>query len=50
VAVDASQAVISGAFSVSREAVRLGYLPHLTVRQGGLTRPGHPDSHGDREE
>ena len=28
----ASQAVISGAFSVSRQAVRLGYLPHLTVR------------------
>ncbi|HEX3788057.1 MAG TPA: KUP/HAK/KT family potassium transporter [Pseudonocardiaceae bacterium] len=29
----ASQAVISGAFSVSRQAVRLGLLPHLTVRQ-----------------
>jgi KUP system potassium uptake protein len=28
----ASQAVISGAFSVSRQAVRLGYLPNLTVR------------------
>lgn len=28
----ASQAVISGAFSVSRQAVRLGYLPHLRVR------------------
>jgi len=28
----ASQAVISGAFSVSRQAVRLGFLPHLTVR------------------
>jgi KUP system potassium uptake protein len=27
----ASQAVISGAFSVSRQAVRLGFLPHLTV-------------------
>jgi KUP system potassium uptake protein len=29
----ASQAVISGAFSVSRQAVRLGFLPRLTVRQ-----------------
>ncbi|MCE3555250.1 potassium transporter Kup [Pseudonocardia sp. RS11V-5] len=29
----ASQAVISGAFSMSRQAVRLGYLPQLTVRQ-----------------
>ena len=28
----ASQAVISGAFSVSRQAVQLGYLPRLTVR------------------
>ena len=28
----ASQAVISGAFSVSRQAERLGYLPRLTVR------------------
>jgi KUP system potassium uptake protein len=28
----ASQAVISGAFSVTRQAVRLGYLPRLTVR------------------
>jgi KUP system potassium uptake protein len=28
----ASQAVISGAFSVSRQAVRLGFLPRLTVR------------------
>ena len=28
----ASQAVISGAFSVSRQAVRLGVLPRLTVR------------------
>ncbi|MDO5697599.1 MAG: KUP/HAK/KT family potassium transporter [Dermatophilus congolensis] len=28
----ASQAVISGAFSVSRQAVRLGLLPRLTVR------------------
>lgn len=29
----ASQSVISGAFSVSRQAERLGYLPRLTVRQ-----------------
>jgi len=29
----ASQAVISGAFSVSRQAVRLGYLPNLHIRQ-----------------
>ena len=28
----ASQAVISGAYSVSRQAVRLGYLPRLNVR------------------
>jgi KUP system potassium uptake protein len=28
----ASQAVISGAFSVARQAMRLGFLPHLTVR------------------
>jgi KUP system potassium uptake protein len=29
----ASQAVISGAYSVSRQALRLGYLPHLRIRQ-----------------
>jgi KUP system potassium uptake protein len=28
----ASQAVISGAYSVSRQAVRLGYLPNMTIR------------------
>ena len=28
----ASQAVISGAFSVSRQAMRLGFLPNLTIR------------------
>ena len=28
----ASQAVISGAYSVSRQALRLGFLPHLRVR------------------
>ncbi len=29
----ASQAVISGAYSVSRQAMRLGFLPHLRIRQ-----------------
>jgi len=29
----ASQAVISGAFSVTRQAVQLGFLPPLTIRQ-----------------
>ena len=29
----ASQAVISGAFSLTRQAVQLGYLPRLTIRQ-----------------
>jgi KUP system potassium uptake protein len=29
----ASQAVISGAFSVTRQAIQLGFLPTLTVRQ-----------------
>ncbi|GAB3946911.1 hypothetical protein GCM10027614_41230 [Micromonospora vulcania] len=29
----ASQSVISGAFSVSREAMRLGFLPRLRIRQ-----------------
>src|SRR4029453_1431371 len=28
----ASQAVISGAFSVTRQAVTLGFLPRLTIR------------------
>jgi len=28
----ASQAVISGAFSVTRQAMQLGFLPHLTIR------------------
>jgi len=36
----ASQAVISGAFSVSRQAVRLGYLPHLTVRHTSTVESG----------
>ncbi len=29
----ASQAVISGAFSVTRQAIRLGFLPYLSIRQ-----------------
>jgi KUP system potassium uptake protein len=36
----ASQAVISGAFSVSRQAVRLGFLPHLTVRHTSRQESG----------
>jgi KUP system potassium uptake protein len=36
----ASQAVISGAFSVSRQAVRLGFLPHLTVRHTSSRESG----------
>jgi KUP system potassium uptake protein len=36
----ASQAVISGAFSVSRQAIGLGLLPRLTVRQTSGTETG----------
>jgi KUP system potassium uptake protein len=36
----ASQAVISGAYSVSRQAVRLGYLPNLTVRHTSTKERG----------
>jgi KUP system potassium uptake protein len=36
----ASQAVVSGAYSVSRQAVRLGYLPNLTVRQTSTRESG----------
>ncbi|OFE16743.1 potassium transporter Kup [Humibacillus sp. DSM 29435] len=36
----ASQAVISGAFSVSRQAERLGYLPRLTVRHTSQVESG----------
>ncbi|MGX7679124.1 potassium transporter Kup [Jatrophihabitans sp. DSM 45814] len=36
----ASQAVISGAYSVSRQAVRLGFLPHLTIRQTSTSESG----------
>ena len=34
----ASQAVISGAFSVTRQAVQLGFLPRLTIRQTSAAR------------
>ncbi|MBV9919891.1 MAG: potassium transporter Kup, partial [Pseudonocardia sp.] len=36
----ASQAVISGAFSMSRQAMRLGYLPQLTVRHTSTVEGG----------
>ena len=36
----ASQAVISGAFSVSQQAVRLGFLPHLTVKHTSTRESG----------
>lgn len=36
----ASQAVISGAYSVSRQAERLGYLPRLTVRHTSTVERG----------
>jgi KUP system potassium uptake protein len=36
----ASQAVISGAFSLSRQAVQLGYLPRLEVRHTSATEIG----------
>jgi KUP system potassium uptake protein len=36
----ASQAVISGAFSVTRQAVRLGFLPRLTILHTSRHEPG----------
>ncbi len=36
----ASQAVISGAFSMTRQAVRLGYLPHLKITHTSATERG----------
>jgi KUP system potassium uptake protein len=36
----ASQAVISGAFSVARQATRLGYLPRVRVRHTSPDEPG----------
>lgn len=39
-AVIASQAVISGAFSVTRQAIQLGYLPRLHIQHTSDTRIG----------
>jgi KUP system potassium uptake protein len=39
-AVIASQAVISGAFSLARQAARLGYLPSLEIRHTSPSDPG----------
>ncbi len=36
----ASQALISGAFSLARQAIQLGYLPRATVRHTSSTMPG----------
>ncbi len=36
----ASQAVISGAFSMTRQAIQLGYLPRLTIRHTAVTQIG----------
>lgn len=36
----ASEAVISGAYSIARQASRLGYLPHLRVRHTSATAAG----------
>jgi KUP system potassium uptake protein len=36
----ASQAVISGAFSITRQAIQLGYLPRLEVRHTSATEIG----------
>jgi KUP system potassium uptake protein len=36
----ASQAVISGAFSMSRQAVRLGFLPHLRIQHTSQLQEG----------
>jgi KUP system potassium uptake protein len=36
----ASQAVISGAFSVTRQAVQLGYLPRMAIRHTSATEIG----------
>src|SRR5207245_3510687 len=39
-AIIASQAVISGAFSITRQAIQLGYLPRLEVRHTSETEIG----------
>ena len=39
-AVIASQAVISGVFSLARQAIQLGYLPRLTVKHTSDSEQG----------
>ena len=39
-AVIASQALISGAFSLTQQAVQLGYSPRVTVVHTSRRRPG----------
>jgi KUP system potassium uptake protein len=39
-AIIASQAVISGAYSVTRQAIQLGFLPRMTVRFTSATKAG----------
>ncbi|MEI7437136.1 MAG: KUP/HAK/KT family potassium transporter [bacterium] len=39
-AVIASQALISGAFSLARQAIQMGYLPRLTIVHTSQTMPG----------
>jgi KUP system potassium uptake protein len=36
----ASQALISGAFSVTKQAIQLGYLPRLTIRHTSVSDTG----------
>ena len=36
----ASQAVISGAFSIARQCMQLGFLPRMTVRHTSATEEG----------
>jgi KUP system potassium uptake protein len=36
----ASQAVISGAFSITKQAVQLGFLPRMTIRHTSERQPG----------
>ena len=40
VTIIASQAVISGAFSMTRQAIQLGYLPRLNIRHTAVTQIG----------
>jgi KUP system potassium uptake protein len=45
-AVIASQAVISGAFSVTREAIQLGFLPRMQVRTPRTSRSARSTCRG----